>query len=782
MKYNIPKYKTKLKDIIKSKFFRNNLILFLVVSILPLAIIGTSSYYIGIGQIEKEVNQTHKLQLEYVFESMDKQLNQLESSFNQWSFYRDFNDKFKSIDLSREFYVTHDLYRLFDLLNNSSPIIENVSLYVEPQQAELSEKGIFYLNGNLKQNLYSDLLQKSSTIFWTNTLPEDKKDNSFPVSLVQKIPGGSPYPYGLLYVNLSQKHIQTMIEQLNPDKEGASFILNSTGDWLTSESISNNSKHHLEESLRSQVLNHHSTSGSFNFKWENKKYAVTFGTLTKTGWKYVVATPLSKLTAPATLLSRMMILVSILVLILALLLSWFASTSLYKPIKRLVSMFDDKSKKEDLDINMNEIYFIENSWKNLTSEKLALKEKVDRSRHSLREGFILQLVQGHLYFLTEKELRDQMAQYWWNAEEKVFSLILVRVEIKADTKRKFTEDDEQLLTFATANILEELCHEKWGESVIVNFHDLTVAAILPFSEYEDAVTIKSKCLIISDIFLSALTHYLGVNVFIVVGKTVSALNDINKSLDEARHGLRYRNFEKNEQILLMDNLIPQGDYQTSYSFSLENSIIQAMRMGMREDALQFLEEFIKKLKMDMSQEFLFRQSLFQLLGRILETLLKSGLNMQFVYQGSNLYEQLSTLNNSAEIVRWFDKKLISPYSKEIAKTREKQLENLVQKVVNTIESDYNQPISLDFCANACGITAYSLSKIFKKVTGINFVDYLTQIRIEHAKDLLLSSDAKISDIAERVGYQPGYFVRSFKKAEGVTPGQYRELHMKNYLK
>ena len=57
---------------------------------------------------------------------------------------------------------------------------------------------------------------------------------------------------------------------------------------------------------------------------------------------------------------------------------------------------------------------------------------------------------------------------------------------------------------------------------------------------------------------------------------------------------------------------------------------------------------------------------------------------------------------------------------------------------------------------------------------MNFIDYVTQHRMTKAKELLRESDMKINEIAESVGYQPSYFIRIFKKTEGMTPGQYRE--------
>lgn len=92
-----------------------------------------------------------------------------------------------------------------------------------------------------------------------------------------------------------------------------------------------------------------------------------------------------------------------------------------------------------------------------------------------------------------------------------------------------------------------------------------------------------------------------------------------------------------------------------------------------------------------------------------------------------------------------------------------------------MESHIGEDLSLDILADKLKVSAAYLSAYFKDKTGINFIDYLNDLRIRKAKEMLLGSDAKIQDIAVSVGYQSvNSFIRMFKRSTGMSPGEFRK--------
>lgn len=102
------------------------------------------------------------------------------------------------------------------------------------------------------------------------------------------------------------------------------------------------------------------------------------------------------------------------------------------------------------------------------------------------------------------------------------------------------------------------------------------------------------------------------------------------------------------------------------------------------------------------------------------------------------------------------------------------LEDVVEKIQLYMKHNYQKNLTQDFIASLFYLNRSYLSTLFKHRTGMKFIDYLNEIRIEKAKEMLSGSSRKMYQISKAVGYDnPKYFFRIFKKKTGLTPEQYR---------
>ncbi len=99
---------------------------------------------------------------------------------------------------------------------------------------------------------------------------------------------------------------------------------------------------------------------------------------------------------------------------------------------------------------------------------------------------------------------------------------------------------------------------------------------------------------------------------------------------------------------------------------------------------------------------------------------------------------------------------------------------MITRAKEFIKNNQGEDISLGDVAKAVNTSTFYFCKMFKKATGLNFTDYLSRIRIEKAKNLLLNPNLRISEIAYEVGFQSlTHFNRVFRKLVGQSPTEYR---------
>ena len=110
---------------------------------------------------------------------------------------------------------------------------------------------------------------------------------------------------------------------------------------------------------------------------------------------------------------------------------------------------------------------------------------------------------------------------------------------------------------------------------------------------------------------------------------------------------------------------------------------------------------------------------------------------------------------------------------------EKQEERTITGITRYLQEHLAEEISLAVLAEQFHLNPQYISQLFKSEIGVNFLAYLTNIRMEKAKKLLLSTSLSIAEVAEQSGYGDyRVFTKVFKKSEGITPSQYRRDFLK----
>lgn len=277
-----------------------------------------------------------------------------------------------------------------------------------------------------------------------------------------------------------------------------------------------------------------------------------------------------------------------------------------------------------------------------------------------------------------------------------------------------------------------------------------------------------------------LSGYANLRYFGGIGTPVNRLREIPASFEDASHAFAHRYLVAESCILDSSLLMQEGAAEhEDFRISAVNpeqidrtKMQEFLRTGDLDEVVYFVDEFFGKLDGGAMKSRIFRQYItMDAYFSIVDFLKGLGLQKDEIeapdQDGSILQDEKSAMDY---IVRIMEKALVLREKKASSR-----YEDVVSEVIHYIEDNYAQEeLSLNLLASHVNFSPNHLSMIFSQQTGQTLIRYLTDYRMNRAKELLRCSSKKSSVISMEVGYKdPHYFSYLFKKTQGMTPTQYR---------
>lgn len=160
---------------------------------------------------------------------------------------------------------------------------------------------------------------------------------------------------------------------------------------------------------------------------------------------------------------------------------------------------------------------------------------------------------------------------------------------------------------------------------------------------------------------------------------------------------------------------------------------------------------------------------------ILEALTQMDIRLKAEPDGTrDLMNEAAAVNDAYALRLWLFRVLDFVFNTVVMEHKGSH-DNEINAVLNYLEKNYYKKVTLEEVAEYISISPFYLSKQFKKHIGVNFIDYLTDLKIQKAKELLEYTDIPVINIAMELSFnEPNYFTRVFRKIAGMTPSAYRE--------
>ncbi|CAI6236533.1 AraC family transcriptional regulator [Bacillus subtilis] len=743
----------------KGRYFKRNFVFILLIACIPGLLTGGAIYFLSIDKVEKELQRSHETQVAREVSRMDEKLGVLELALTQMAYDSSLMNGLAERDLEKDFTFSYQLTKKLFLLRDQQPLIEQASIFLNSPRPLVLSPEYSALTEQEALRKYRSLLASDHSIYW--------KRSGNQAMLIQLIPGAAEKPFGAIMLAVDPKEMESILQSLSPYPDGSALLLDQNQEVLFHEGEKD-----FKKTLLQEIKKQPAEKGHIQMEWEGKVYSVSFGEMNRMHqqWTFVSAAPLSAITAPMVFLSKVIIVMLVICIGLAVCMTWYASKKIYRPIQHLLGLFTGGEKKVWQASGQDEFKWIEKRWQDLSLESRKLQEQLLRQTPHMKKSFLQHLLQGDFYYDNEDSLRSRMEEAGWNIGENVFHVLDLQLTGLRCEKSIFCCDDEQLAVFTLTNIAEELADKRVFQLSILDIGRLSVTVLVMKTNSSD---LKA--------YITELARQFGDVTGLCLTSTLSSkterVTEIPSLFQDVKCGKSRRKFANRDQVIDLQADFPQDEqFAPYYPFELEKQIVQAIRLERKQEAKELIDGCMRELAEKAAIDRHVHSALIQLFSRIQEDILHSGLNPSELFQHRNPFLDISELREPNEAAAWLMDVVVTPYLSKLEGRKNRQQKQLAERVIAMIHEQYMADISLESCADALGMNSYTLSKAFKQVTGINFIDYVTQIRIEKAKELLVNTNKKIHDVSEEVGYRHNYFNRIFKKQVGMPPGVFRQMY------
>lgn len=252
-----------------------------------------------------------------------------------------------------------------------------------------------------------------------------------------------------------------------------------------------------------------------------------------------------------------------------------------------------------------------------------------------------------------------------------------------------------------------------------------------------------------------------------IGRIYEADERLIDSYREAIQALEELEGKREHAVMLVDDVVLNTSV-TAKDRAKEGALLEAVRQADVHEAFRQFETYFQETKKASGHrpEEMMRtwEEFFVILSRMLQDM---GLHME--------WPDLSEPSSSETILYQVVKRHLQNALEKVRGWKNDRETNLLYEAKRYIDDHYMEPVTLEDVADHVHLSPYYLSKGFKEFYGVTFIDYLTDVRVRMAKDLMVNSSGSLKEIGFQVGYNdPNYFSRVFKKKTGIPPSAYRD--------
>jgi two-component system response regulator YesN len=241
--------------------------------------------------------------------------------------------------------------------------------------------------------------------------------------------------------------------------------------------------------------------------------------------------------------------------------------------------------------------------------------------------------------------------------------------------------------------------------------------------------------------------------------------------------IRWRRQRAEQQAQIGEFIRMSKKLGTEWKYPLESEreLIGKVKIGDRTGAKEILNSILGTILFHNPGDLgILKARLLELLSILSRSAVEGGVDVDVMLEKNLGYvNKVMHIHNQEDLCAWISTAL-NEFIELVYSSQDAKKVTQITPVINYIDANYDKSITLDEVAKVSHLSASRLAHVFKDQMGITVIDYLTSVRIERAKQLLLATNQSCTEICFQVGYNnQSYFTRTFKTFVGIPPRRFR---------